>query len=143
MSELEQREGDAVSALEPVSEDRGVTPSGKPSGRHSGLEARLFAKKPERRGDTRDNYYLYDVMVGGEVVVSGSRDPEHDLARALLARGVTGSVKVIDGETGKHRVTILSIERAARYAVGEGRRSGPRRVKWKPRPENISPAEAE
>jgi hypothetical protein len=102
------------------------------------LAASLFPKPPSEQGSKRDNYYLYDVLVGGEVVVSGSRDPEHDLARALLARGFTGSVKVLDGETGRHRSTIPSIERAALYTAAEGRRGGLRLVKWRPRPENIS-----
>jgi hypothetical protein len=44
----------------------------------------LFAKaKPNER-----HWYAYDVMFGGATIVSNSRDPEHDLARALLARGI-------------------------------------------------------
>jgi hypothetical protein len=95
------------------------------------VTALLVPRKPTRDGSGRQDWYLYDVLVDGEVIVSGSRDPEHDLARALLARGVTDSVKV-HGEDGKHRSTIPSIERAARYTVSEGRTAGLRLVKWEP-----------
>ena len=55
----------------------------------------------------------YDVTFAGEIVVERSRDPETDLARALLARGHTGTVTLLDGATGKPR-TIINIEKAAR-----------------------------
>jgi hypothetical protein len=48
----------------------------------------------------------YDVSVDGEKVITGSRDPELDLARALLTRNVTGKVKIFDAATGKHRTTV-------------------------------------
>lgn len=34
--------------------------------------------------------YLYDCILNGEVLVTSSHDPEHDMARALQARGITG-----------------------------------------------------
>jgi hypothetical protein len=49
--------------------------------------------------------------------VVDSRDPEHDLARVLLARGMTGNVTVVDGKTGRPR-TVVDIERAAPWCVG-------------------------
>ena len=72
-----------------------------------------------------------NVEFDGELIVSGSGDPECDLARALLTRGVTGTVAVIDGETGKHRVTV-NIEKAAKLTVRDTAREGPRLVRWKP-----------
>jgi hypothetical protein len=66
--------------------------------------------------------------------VEGSRDPEHDLARALLARGLKDKVTMLDANTGKPR-TVIDIERAAKLTVEENRRFGPRFVKWKPYPE--------
>jgi hypothetical protein len=57
------------------------------------------------------------VLLGGEIIVSNSRDPEHDLARALLGRGITGVVEVIDGKTGKPRSRV-NIEQAAKLCVG-------------------------
>ena len=42
-------------------------------------------KKPNDR-----HWYAYDVVFDGEIIVTDSRDPEHDLARTLLARGIKG-----------------------------------------------------
>ena len=66
----------------------------------------LFApkKKPNDR-----HWYAYDVVFDGEIIVTDSRDPEHDLARALLARGIEGDVTLHDSPTrtaphsGQHR----------------------------------------
>ena len=44
-------------------------------------------KKPNDR-----HWYAYDVVFDGELLVTDSRDPEHDLARVLLTRGLTGKV---------------------------------------------------
>jgi hypothetical protein len=62
--------------------------------------------------------YRYDVILAGEVIVSRSRDPEHDGARALQARGLAGKVRTIDFVTGRPRM-ILAIEKAARLRVVE------------------------
>ena len=63
----------------------------------------------------------------GETVVKGSRDPETELARALLARGITGTVMVQDANTGKHRTTV-NVEKAAKLRTEEGP-YGPRFVR--------------
>ena len=55
----------------------------------------------------------YHVEFDGEIVVVGSRDPEFDLARVLRDRGLTGSVIIVDGKTGRHRSTVTDIEKAA------------------------------
>jgi hypothetical protein len=54
----------------------------------------------------------------GELIVVDSRDPEHDLARALLARGLTGKVTMLDAQTGKPR-TVVDIAKAAELCVSE------------------------
>jgi hypothetical protein len=72
----------------------------------------------------------YDVTFNGETVVKGSRDPETDFARALLAKGITGKVKVIDANTGKHRTTV-NIEKAAKLRTVEAPH-GPIFVKHSP-----------
>jgi hypothetical protein len=83
----------------------------------------LFAKaKPNDRP-----WYAYDVTFSGETIVSNSRDPEHDLARALLARGITGVVEVIDRPTGKPRSRV-NVEAAAKRGIG----SNLDRYDWKP-----------
>jgi hypothetical protein len=58
------------------------------------------------------------VTSDGETVVKGSRDPATDLARALLAKGITGKVMVLDASTGRHRTTV-NIEIAAKLRVVE------------------------
>jgi hypothetical protein len=71
----------------------------------------------------------YDVHFDGETVVKGSRDPETDLARALLAKGITGTVMVMDANTGQHRTTV-NIEAAAKPRTEEGP-YGPRCVRFR------------
>jgi hypothetical protein len=71
----------------------------------------------------------YDVVFDGEIVVKGSGDPETDLARALLVKGFTGPVMVLDADTGKHRTTV-NIEKAAKLRTEEGP-YGPRFVRFR------------
>ena len=60
----------------------------------------------------------YDVLFFGEVIVRGSRDPECDLARALLSKGITGNVAILNDITRKPR-TFVNIEKGARLTVRE------------------------
>ena len=62
---------------------------------------------------TPKHWYAYDVVFDGETIITNSRDPDHDLARALLARGIKGKVTLHDGNTGKPR-TIINVEKAAK-----------------------------
>ena len=73
---------------------------------------------------------LWEVEFDGEMVVIGSRDPEFDLARVLLARGCTGKVTILDGKTGRPRTIINDVEKAAGLRTEEGP-YGPRFVKWR------------
>jgi hypothetical protein len=41
----------------------------------------------------------YSVLFDGKLLLEGSRDPECDAARALLARGYTGTLHMLDGKT--------------------------------------------
>ena len=79
-------------------------------------------KKPNDR-----HWYAYDVVLEGETIVSNSRDPEHELTRALLARGIKGAVEVHDGQTGKPR-SRGNIDRAAKWCVG----SNLEKYTWRP-----------
>jgi hypothetical protein len=91
----------------------------------------LFPKpKPSNR-----HWYAYDVLLGREIIVSDSRDPEMDLARALLSRGIKGEVTVLDGRTGKAR-TLVNIEKAAKLRVTEEDRDGLRYRKYVEHPDN-------
>jgi hypothetical protein len=40
----------------------------------------------------------YSVLFDGKLLVERSRDPECDAARALLARGYTGQLQMLDGK---------------------------------------------
>jgi hypothetical protein len=83
----------------------------------------LFAQtKPNNR-----HWYAYEVLLDGHAIVSDSRDPEHDLARVLLARGIKGVVEVRDGLTGRPR-SRYNVEAAAKHSVG----SNLDRYNWKP-----------
>jgi hypothetical protein len=99
------------------------------------IRVELFCKtKPNSR-----HWYASDVFLDGKSIVSNSRDPEHDLSRALLARGIKGMVEVIDGKTGKPRSRV-NIEKAAKWCVG----SDLERYKWKaPVVADSSPGESE
>jgi hypothetical protein len=63
--------------------------------------------------------YRYSVIFDGKLLVERSSDPESDAARAMLTKGITGILTMLDGKTGKPR-TIIDIERAARLCVKEG-----------------------
>ena len=73
--------------------------------------------------------YRYSVIFRGKLLVEHSRDPECDAARALVDKGITGKLTMLDGKTGKPR-TIIDIERAAKLCAEEGP-YGPRLVKWR------------
>ena len=105
--------------------------NGAVRGHRPALIGYLKAKCPPRAGSGRDNYYHYDIVVDGRLVVRDSHDPECDLARALLAQGITGTIALHDAVTGKPRV-VINIEKAAKLTVEESRTRGPRFSKWKP-----------
>jgi hypothetical protein len=96
------------------------------------LTAIVTAKRPPE-GNHRESWYLYDIKFMDEYVVGDSKDPECELTRALQARGVTGSVTLVDSKTGKPRISI-NIEKCAKLTVQETRSHGPRFVKWRPNP---------
>jgi hypothetical protein len=49
-----------------------------------------------------------------ELLVSRSRNPECDAARAFLAKGIMGKLTTLDGKTGKRaRLSILSGRQAS------------------------------
>jgi len=43
--------------------------------------------------------YRYDVVLADEVLVRGSRDPEHDAARALMTAELHGRFRIIDAQS--------------------------------------------
>jgi hypothetical protein len=61
----------------------------------------------------------WSVLFDGKLLVERSPDPECDAARALLAKGITDKLTMLDGKTGKP-LCIIDIERAARMRTKEG-----------------------
>ena len=62
--------------------------------------------------------YRYSVLFEDRLLVDRSRDPECDAARALVAKGITGKLTMLDGKSGRQR-TIIDIEKAARLTCEE------------------------
>jgi hypothetical protein len=85
------------------------------------IDVQLRAEWVERVG------YRYDVLLDGEVIVHGSRDPEFDAARVLQARGLCGRFRTIDFRTGRPRME-LDIAKAAGLCTIERADNGPPRV---------------
>ena len=65
------------------------------------------------------------------LLVEHSRDPECDAARALVAKGITGELTLLDGKTGIPR-TIINIEKAAKLRTAEPDRGVVHFQKWAP-----------
>jgi hypothetical protein len=71
----------------------------------------------------------YNIVFQGDLILERSRDPECDLARVLEARGLSGTVTMVSGKTGRPR-TIINIATAAKLSAEEGP-NGPRLVKYR------------
>ena len=71
----------------------------------------------------------FTVQLGGEVLLTSARDPEHEACRELLARGIRGRLETFVG--GKHSMTF-DIETAAASSVSDGAASPLRLMKWRP-----------
>ena len=91
-------------------------------------EKQVATLHPRWRGG--NGGYCYDVTYDGEQVVTGSHDPEHDLARALLAKGVTGLVEIVEADSNKAR-TFVNVVPAAKWSIFEGQRQLGR-GRWRP-----------
>ena len=94
------------------------------------LKARLHPKWVGGRDG-----YLYSVLFDGKLLVENSRDPEHDAARALFAKCITGKLTLCDGKTGTPRTTI-NIENAAKLTTSEEAKGGLHLRKYREYPDN-------
>lgn len=83
-----------------------------------------------RPGDIGHKGRRWDLLLDGEVIVSGSLVPGYDAARVLQARGLTGSFQVL-GVDGRVSMTYPDIEIAAKYTIAENEKHGPRLVKYR------------
>ena len=73
--------------------------------------------------------YRYDVRLGDETIVTRSKSPLCDAARALVNRGVAG--RVVMRRSGQPIMQAL-IAVAATLVATEGASSGPRFANWQP-----------
>jgi hypothetical protein len=81
---------------------------------------------------------LYLVRHDGAVLDAGSRNPEFDACRLLLAKGMSGKVQVWH-QGAVFPAMRLDIEKGARLTVEESDRIGPRLARWYPRSEEVNP----
>jgi hypothetical protein len=72
---------------------------------------------------------LCNVRLAGELIVLRSVDPEHDAARVLMARGISGPFETI-GADGRTRMRFASIEAAASVTMTEKDRDGLQLRRW-------------
>jgi hypothetical protein len=79
----------------------------------------MIARMTAKAKSGRRHWYAYDVVYDGEFIATDSHDPEHDAARVLLARGIIGTLTMLDAVTGKPR-TVINIEKAARWRAEDG-----------------------
>ena len=75
----------------------------------------------------------YRVWHDGKVLIERSRDPAFDACRALLARGVTGTMCTYfpGGTVARMRLDIV---RAAEFCASETKTQGPRIARWRSYP---------
>jgi hypothetical protein len=79
----------------------------------------------------------YRAHYAGAVLIEGSRNPEFDACRALLARGITGTLEV--WHKGATFASMrLDIEKGARLTVVDSDSIGPRITRWHPRFEDVA-----
>ena len=75
---------------------------------------------PPKRADGVRYSGKWSVSFRGELIVENSADPECDCARALLARGFSGSVAMLDETTLRPR-SFVDIRKAALHRTVEDR----------------------
>jgi hypothetical protein len=77
----------------------------------------------------------YRVWLEGAVLIEDTWNPEFEVCRALLARGIRGKLQT--WHRGKpHWDMQLDIERGASLTVEENEQRGPKIVRWRPHPQS-------
>lgn len=79
----------------------------------------------------------FEVTHNGKTLIESSRDPEHDACRALLAKGLTGTLETYHpgGTVARMR---LDIERGAKLGINESAKTNIKTVRWSPYPGRIA-----
>lgn len=85
---------------------------------------------------------FYKATYDNEVIVSQSWDPEFAACRALLKRGLVGSVHFFRAGNPNPSLIVHDLERAAGYRSYETDRVGPALKKWRPYTKPASRAKA-
>src|SRR5262245_36521442 len=87
------------------------------------------------RGE-RGQYYR--VHYQGAVLIDETTNPEVEGCRTLLARGVTGCLEVWRPGKAYPDMLVRDIAKAAEWTVEENEEHGPRFVRYRPRPADLS-----
>jgi hypothetical protein len=95
-------------------------------------------KPVEHRIDVERTHYTstgarYRVTYLGEKLIEGARTPLFDACRALLAKGITGTLVMYSPGSSVHRAKV-DIEEGAQLMVAEGDKAGPRLARYRPHP---------
>jgi hypothetical protein len=73
----------------------------------------------------------FRVHYAGGVLIESTPDPERDACRALIALGITGTLRT-RWRGAKHWSMQLNIERDAQFSVSETDQRGLQLVRWRP-----------
>jgi hypothetical protein len=96
---------------------------------------RVYIEPTTIRGD-RGQYYR--VHYRGASLIDETWNPEFEACRELLAQGITGRLEVWRLGKSYPDMLVRDIATAAERTVVENESHGPRFVRWKPLPEDLS-----
>jgi hypothetical protein len=114
----------------------------------------MAIKESEREGTTTEHrieieptHYTstgarYRVTYLGETLIESARDPEFQACRALLAKGVKGTLVTYSPGSSVPRMKV-DIEKGAMLTVIESAREGPRFARYRPHPGSAERDDAE
>jgi hypothetical protein len=84
----------------------------------------------------------YRVTYLGATLIESARDPEFEACRALLARGITGTLVTYSPGGSVPRMRV-DIEQAAKLTTVEKAKDGPRLARYRPHPTSVQEDDAE
>jgi hypothetical protein len=95
---------------------------------------RIYIEPTTIRGE-RGQYYR--VHFEGALLIDETWNPELEACRALMTHGIMGRLEVWRFGKSHADMVVPDIAKAAEWTVEENEKSGPRFVRWRPRPEHI------
>jgi hypothetical protein len=105
-------------------------------------------KKPiEHRIDIQRTHYTstgarYRVTYLGAVLIESAGDPEFEACRALLGRGITGTLVTYSPGSSVLRMRV-DIEQGAKLTTIENAKDGPRTARYRPHPSSAQEEDPE